>query len=249
MCGIGAIVSLKPFYLKTLISIPLAQLHRGTRGTGIAWSDGSMIYLLKSPIHPSLFAKKYDGFLTHIKTRIAIIHHRLPSRGSVCYNNTHPFMSCPKSPVRFAFCHNGTWVEADMFRDELISLGHDIQGTTDSEVIMHLIEEKIRDNLLLEEVMEMLNEEELGVLVIITRDSVYACGGGHRSLYMGRTKDAIILASTTDAIKSCAKNMKRNINKFYEVKFCKITLEDNRILIKGRFTPVRIKKYVYRWWS
>lgn len=236
MCGIGAIISLSPYNLETLMNIPLNQLYRGTKGCGIAWTDFRSIYLIKDPISPKTFKNKYELVLKTVTTKMAIIHHRLPSHGDVKYENTHPFISCPRSPVRFAFCHNGTWYNPNEYREKLEEQGHIIQGETDSEVIMHMIEEEI--NVESDLINAMKKFDDAGVLVAMTKNKIYVVSGS-RSIYLGKAPKCVILASTIKAIKNTASKMKTKIEKYYSIKYCTISLNNSVIKIAGVITPVK----------
>jgi|GEM_PF-6403795 len=236
MCGIGALISLVPFRLETLMNIPLNQLYRGTKGCGIAWTDFRSIYLIKDPISPKAFKNKYELVLKTVTAKMAIIHHRLPSHGDVKYENTHPFMSCRKSPIKFAFCHNGTFPSILEFREELEAKGHRIGGETDSELIMHMIEDEIGSEEDLLEVMKKYGGA--GVLVALTTKAIYVVSGGTRSIYLAKTPRSIIVASTIKAIYETAKTAKETPIRYYSIRHCKISFSGSSIVVKGSLIPV-----------
>jgi glucosamine--fructose-6-phosphate aminotransferase (isomerizing) len=80
---------------------------------------------------------------------LGIAHARCATHGTVCQENAHPHLSCDKA---FAAVHNGTISNFEKIRDELQAQGHHLFfSDTDSEVIVHLLEEFIPDSRFIEE--------------------------------------------------------------------------------------------------
>lgn len=72
--------------------------------------------------------------------RLAIGHTRWATHGGVSLRNTHPLFDCRD---RVAVVHNGILNNASELRDELIESGHRFTSDVDSEVIAHLIEQAL----------------------------------------------------------------------------------------------------------
>jgi glucosamine--fructose-6-phosphate aminotransferase (isomerizing) len=87
---------------------------------------------------------------------IGIAHTRWATHGAPTVANAHPHLSCQG---KFAVVHNGIIENADTLRKKLQSLGHTFASETDTEVIVHLIEEAYQDNLE-EAVREALRQVE-----------------------------------------------------------------------------------------
>jgi glutamine---fructose-6-phosphate transaminase (isomerizing) len=75
---------------------------------------------------------------------LGIAHIRSATQGDVCQENAHPHLSCDKA---FAVVHNGTISNFERIREELqAKRNHLFFSDTDSEVIVHLLEELVRDS-------------------------------------------------------------------------------------------------------
>jgi glucosamine--fructose-6-phosphate aminotransferase (isomerizing) len=197
MCGIAGAYG--PNALRIALLITLAQLNRGTQGAGLAWVEANRIKILKEPTHPIAFARKYYHRLNP-RIAYAISHNRQPSRGGVSYNNTHPFLSCDRS---FALIHNGSCV----FDKEVISdikRRHKVRGETDSEVIMHMLEDFYDEYDDMRLAMEELNETDFsGAILVITKDGeIYGTRKGWAPLHYARLGNHVYLASEAEAIRS-----------------------------------------------
>jgi glucosamine--fructose-6-phosphate aminotransferase (isomerizing) len=197
MCGIAGAYGSNALRIALLIT--LAQLNRGTQGAGLAWVEANRIKMLKEPIHPIAFARKYYHRLNP-RIAYAISHNRQPSRGGVSYNNTHPFLSCDRS---FALIHNGSCV----FDKEVISdikRRHKVRGETDSEVITHMLEDFYDEYDDMRLAMEELNETDFsGAILVITKDGeIYGTRKGWAPLHYAKAGDHVYLASEAEAIRS-----------------------------------------------
>jgi glucosamine--fructose-6-phosphate aminotransferase (isomerizing) len=79
-----------------------------------------------------------------LKGFVGIGHTRWATHGGVTKQNAHPHLSCDK---KIAIVHNGIIENYMVLREELKKNGHVFQSQTDSEVIVHLIEEAYQGNL------------------------------------------------------------------------------------------------------
>ncbi len=73
---------------------------------------------------------------------IAHIHRAMHSRVSPA--NMHPHIDCKR---KVAIVHNGIISNYRMLKERLVDQGHVFTSSTDSEVIAHLIEEKMKSNM------------------------------------------------------------------------------------------------------
>lgn len=81
-----------------------------------------------------------DRDLTNLEGNIGIAHTRRATHGQICIANAHPHTDCKK---RVAIVHNGIIENHEELKERLIGQGHIFTSTTDSEVIAHLIEDKL----------------------------------------------------------------------------------------------------------
>jgi len=196
MCGIAACVG-RCAALKSLL-LTLNQIERGKDGCGVAYLEGGHIKVFKAPLHPILFSDLYFSRLS-LNSTIAISHNRLPSVGGKTYVNTHPFLSCDRS---FAFAHNGHMFNHHR-RPELMAGGHKIHGETDSEILMHVLEDRIREHGDIPAAIQDLIVHDLnGAIVMLTRSGeLYFAKSGWVGLHYTQVGGEIYMASAASAIR------------------------------------------------
>ena len=114
--------------------------------------------------------------------------------------NTHPFMSCSKE---FAFAHNGH-AFVTYLRTYLLEAGHRIHGETDSEVLMHLLEQYLEEcGDMVEAIKELVENNLSGTIVILVRDGeIYAARSGFNPLHYAVKDGEVYIASSREAVKS-----------------------------------------------
>jgi glutamine---fructose-6-phosphate transaminase (isomerizing) len=78
------------------------------------------------------------------ESTIGIAHTRWATHGAPTERNAHPHLSCKGE---FAVVHNGIIENAGTLRKKLEQMGHEFRSETDTEVIVHLIEEAYEGNL------------------------------------------------------------------------------------------------------
>ena len=125
--------------------------HRGQEGAGIATADGETVR-----------CRKGDGLLTEavsaddlreLTGSNSIGHVRYSTAGGNERENIQPMLARAFMGT-LAVAHNGQIVNADQLRRELESQGSIFSGSSDSEIILHLIQkekgpllEKIQNNI------------------------------------------------------------------------------------------------------
>lgn len=144
----------------------------------------SLSEVLKKKSHADFFGKcfNHDGWV--------LFHMRKASRGAVCINNAHPFIS--KDTL---FCHNGTLPSAFLLK-ELLGKEYKYTSSTDSEVALHLYDKlkvaKFTDYLFDAGVFFALNRE--GNLTVVKTN--YAADLKVGKLYPNTDSKKVFLAST-----------------------------------------------------
>ena len=112
--------------------------HRGQESAGIAVSDGDTIRGHNGMgLVSDVFPRDLQQQLTNWGDT-AIGHVRYSTAGSSNIANAQP-MLVEYSLGQMAVAHNGNLVNAMLLRDEYEAHGHIFQGTSDTEVIIHLI--------------------------------------------------------------------------------------------------------------
>ena len=141
MCGVVAYVGAKkasPILLESLARLE----YRGYDSSGIAViSNGDLILRKRrgklSVLNASLIEKPLSG-------HCGIGHTRWATHGEPNEKNAHPHTDCTNS---FAVAHNGIIENYARLKEDLIKKGHKFKSQTDTEVIVHLIEENYKGNL------------------------------------------------------------------------------------------------------
>ena len=116
-----------------------ALQHRGQESAGIAVADGHSLMVVKNlGLVPQVFT---ESDLTSLQGHIALGHTRYSTTGaSKKWENAQPMISSI-GPNTIALAHNGNLVNTASLREELQSLGARFRSTTDSEVIVRLVDQ------------------------------------------------------------------------------------------------------------
>jgi amidophosphoribosyltransferase len=179
-----------------------ALQHRGQESAGIATSDGNRIHIHKQMGLVSQVFNEPD--LAALPGHIAIGHTRYSTTGSSLVCNAQPIMvECSRGA--FVLAHNGNLVNTAQLYQELRAEGMKITGTTDSELMAHMVAaawEKTGD--LAAAVAACVPRwQGAYALVMMTKDTVMGLRDpwGVRPLCLGRLNgDQHILASETCAL-------------------------------------------------
>jgi glucosamine--fructose-6-phosphate aminotransferase (isomerizing) len=141
MCGITARVG-EDDSLDTLLSSLQNLEYRGYDSAGVAIHDGSGVAVTKcegevSQLQSELASADVDG-------PVGIGHTRWSTHGPPTDENAHPHTGCYG---RVAAVHNGIIENYTELRDALQARGHAFTSDTDTEVIPHLVEERLADGM------------------------------------------------------------------------------------------------------
>ncbi len=197
MCGVFGLYGQPEAANLTYLGIHALQ-HRGQESAGIAASDGQRIRLHKEMGHVAdIFSQQT---LAGLPGYAAIGHTRYSTTGQSVLANAQPFYA-KTSAGQLAVAHNGNLVNAEELRRELEALGAIFQGTSDTEVIVHLI---ARERGTMVERVQAALQKMRGAysLVLLTEDGVVAVRDplGFRPLVLGRLRGAHVFASETCAL-------------------------------------------------
>lgn len=150
MCGIFGITNAKDAANLTYLGL-FALQHRGQESAGISslgQVDGPLLHYRGEGLVSDVFNEKNLGRLLG---DTAIGHVRYSTAGGLSQDNIQPLMArVGGMPV--ALAHNGNIVNAGILRERLESEGSILQGTADSEIILHLMarssEKRMADKLI-----------------------------------------------------------------------------------------------------
>ena len=146
MCGIfGVITNRNDISIGKIALEGIKRLeYRGYDSCGIIAQDNSKIYVRKDAGKIDDIQKKINLAEFPNGSKLALAHTRWATHGAPTKENSHPHLDCTG---KIAVIHNGIIDNFIELREDLISRGHVFKSDTDTEVIPHLIEEYMMDNL------------------------------------------------------------------------------------------------------
>ena len=160
MCGIVGYIGNKQAYPILIKGLKRLE-YRGYDSAGIALYDEElMIYKRKGKV------SDLEDFCENknIKSTIGIGHTRWATHGVPNDTNAHPHFSQSRE---ITIIHNGIIENYDSIKKALIKLGHNFISETDTEVLVHLIEEiKNKENTDIFEAVRLALNEVVGAYAI-----------------------------------------------------------------------------------
>ncbi len=164
-----------------------ALQHRGQESAGIAVGDNATVLVRKDlGLVQQVFS---DSDIAALTGHVALGHVRYGTSGAKSWEAAQPHLSTIGSEI-IALAHNGTLVNSDALRRELINLGVPFVSNTDSEVACKLIgyfteqTHHIREGI--HKTMELM--EGAYAMALINNESLYAFRdpNGIRPLVLGK---------------------------------------------------------------
>lgn len=164
MCGIVGYIGHQEAYPILLKGLKRLE-YRGYDSAGVALLNGDLnIYKRKGKVNNlELFAegKNQQG-------HVGIGHTRWATHGKPDDINAHPHLS---GNGRLALIHNGIIENYATLKEALVKLGHTFISETDTEVLVHLIEEiQSSENLDLDEAVRIALTKVIGAYAIVVID-------------------------------------------------------------------------------
>ena len=174
--------------------------YRGYDSAGLAVLDGDALLIRRSP-----------GKIGNLEARLGIEpatggiglgHTRWATHGRPSEANSHPHADCTGGLV---VVHNGIIENYATLKQRLLAEGHRFRSETDTEVIAHLLEERLRAGLDLREACRAMLAELRGayaIAVLSSRhpDEMVAAKLGAGSVVVGLGRNETYLASDIPAI-------------------------------------------------
>ena len=176
MCGIvGAVAerNITPILLEGLKRLE----YRGYDSAGVAvFSNAGKLERMRRPGKVSELEQALAG--EPLVGRLGIAHTRWATHGAPCERNAHPHFSGDLAVV-----HNGIIENHEVLREQLKGLGYVFTSDTDTEVIAHLLNHKLKDhndltNALKATVKELHGAYGLAVVSASQPDRVVAARSG-----------------------------------------------------------------------
>ena len=202
MCGIIGIASNKPVSSAIINSLRKLE-YRGYDSAGIATLSNGILNEAKSEGRVDILEKNLA--VKNMLGSIGIGHVRWATHGIPNTINAHPHSSENVSVV-----HNGIIENSTLLKKYLISKGHVFKSQTDTEVIVHLITEYLKELNLKDAIIKTLKQlhgsfalgiifkDQPDLIVGARRGSPLAVGYGPSENYLG--SDSYALKSMTNKI-------------------------------------------------
>lgn len=200
MCGIVAYIGHREVYPILIKGLQRLE-YRGYDSAGIAILNGDLKIFKKAGKVSELnnYAKDKDT-----SGHVGMGHTRWATHGEPNDRNAHPHYS---QSGKFAIIHNGIIENYSSIKEELKKRGHTFKSDTDTEVLIHLIED-IHDNahVSLDEAVRLALGEVIGAyaIVILSKENpnelICARKGSPIVLGVGKEKNEFFVASDATPI-------------------------------------------------
>ncbi|PLW92316.1 MAG: glutamine--fructose-6-phosphate transaminase (isomerizing) [Marinilabiliales bacterium] len=166
MCGIVGYIGPRQAYPILINGLHRLE-YRGYDSAGVALLNGSVrVFKAQGKVH-----ELEDSIKTEDLTgNVGIAHTRWATHGEPNIINAHPHFSPSE---KLAIIHNGIIENYSTLKEELINRGYEFHSTTDTEVLIHLIEDiMVNENVELEKAVQLALSQVIGAyaIVIISQD-------------------------------------------------------------------------------
>ncbi len=181
--------------------------YRGYDSAGLAVLDGASLVIRRSP-----------GKIANLEARLerepvsgstGLGHTRWATHGRPSEGNSHPHADCTGGLV---VVHNGIIENYAEIKERLLAEGHRFRSETDTEVIAHLLEARLRSGGDLRDACRAALTELRGAYAVAVLSSAYphevvAAKLGAGSVVVGLGRGETFLASDIPAILPCTREM------------------------------------------
>ncbi len=206
MCGIVGYIGNRQAYPVIIKGLHRLE-YRGYDSAGVALINDNHLNVYKMAGKVAELEKEVEG--KDIKGTIGIGHTRWATHGEPNTTNAHPHVSESKN---LAIIHNGIIENYASLKTELIKRGHQFLSDTDTEVLIHLIEDiQLNENTDLVEAVRIALNQVIGAyaIVIISKENPDLLIGARKSspLVIGIGKDEFFIASDASPLIEYTRNV------------------------------------------
>ncbi len=205
MCGIVAYIGQREAY--PIIIKGLQRLeYRGYDSAGVALLNGELNIYKKAGKVADLSAFVKDK---NVKGNVGMGHTRWATHGEPNDRNAHPHYS---ETQNLAIIHNGIIENYASIKQELINNGNTFKSDTDTEVLIHLIEEiQTQTKVATEEAVRLALGEVIGAyaIVVLSKNEPHKIIAARKGspIVVGIGKDEFFVASDATPIVEYTKNV------------------------------------------
>lgn len=200
MCGIVGYVGHRDAYPVVVKGLKRLE-YRGYDSAGVAIINDDQLKIFKKQGKVTELEKHTQG--QELASNIAIGHTRWATHGVPCDENAHPHYS---SNNKLAIIHNGIIENYAALKKELSRKGHVFYSETDTEVLVHFIEDiQQHEGCSLEEAVRLaltqvvgayaivvMNEDDPGTLVAARKGSPLVIGVGKDEFFLASDATPIV---------------------------------------------------------
>lgn len=204
MCELFGVTSRSKLELNELLLRFFSHGTEHPNGWGMAFFYGNAVSLEKQPeaSYKSNYLKQRLQYKVEADKMIA--HIRLATRGSLNYENTHPFVMRDNSDRTWTLAHNGTIFDCDLLNPFTRSQ----QGQTDSERILAYIVSRMNIEMknkkelsgqerfrLIDDILCEITPENKVNLLLFDSELMYVHTNYQNSLYSCRKGEAVVIST------------------------------------------------------
>jgi len=255
MCGIVGIYHDNENVCGSIYDGLIQVQHRGQDAVGISTWDKTKMYLHKDTgLVTEVF--KTDNSLSQLNGNIGIGHVRYPTAGSDDSSEAQPFYTA--NPVNIALAHNGTLINSEQIKSQLIKTHFcQFNTTSDSEVLLNLFAyelyktnfRKLTNAHVFKALKEVYSKCSGGYAVTMLIAGVglvaFRDPNGIRPLSLGIKKGSIMVGSESSALAALGYNSLSNVEPGQAVIISEDgTISKKKIIRKSEHTPC-LFEFVY----
>ena len=255
MCGIVGIYHDNENVWGSIYDGLIQVQHRGQDAVGISTWDKTKMYLHKDTgLVTEVF--KTDNSLSQLNGNIGIGHVRYPTAGSDDSSEAQPFYTA--NPVNIALAHNGTLINSEQIKSQLIKTHFcQFNTTSDSEVLLNLFAyelyktnfRKLTNAHVFKALKEVYSKCSGGYAVTMLIAGVgivaFRDPNGIRPLSIGIKKGSIMVGSESSALAALGYNSLSNVEPGQAVIISEDgTISKKKIIRKSEHTPC-LFEFVY----
>ena len=196
-CGVFGVYGSEEAAVHTALGLHALQ-HRGQEAAGIVSMESAQFHSHRGIGHVGENFDASSGHLDRLIGRAAIGHNRYSTTGQSDLQNIQPFFA-ELSFGGFALAHNGNLTNAERLRQSLVETGSLMQGSTDTEVIIHLVARSHQPAPDLRLIDALKQIEGAYALICLCPQGLIAMRDPHgiRPLCLGQIGEAYVVSSET----------------------------------------------------